>query len=213
MPDGQIGRALRRFEDDRFLRGNGRFVDDIDVLGQLHAIVVRSPHGHAAIGGIDTSAARALPGVHGVFTAADLAADKVGPLPCIAQVATVGPLIVPPRFALAGARVRHVGDPGGVRRRRHARDCARRGGACRGRLPDAAGGGRRARRRCAATLHNCGTRRRATSLSASRRATGRRSTAAMAVAPHVVEIELRQQPARRRPDRTTRRNRVLRRGG
>jgi aerobic carbon-monoxide dehydrogenase large subunit len=111
MPDGQIGRALTRFEDDRFLRGKGRFVDDIEVSGQLHGVVVRSPHGHAEIAGIDTASARALPGVHGVFTAADLAADKIGALPCIAQVATVGPLIVPPRFALAGERVRHVGDP------------------------------------------------------------------------------------------------------
>jgi carbon-monoxide dehydrogenase large subunit len=111
MPDGQIGRSLTRFEDDRFLRGKGRFVDDIDVPGQLHAAVVRSPHGHAEIGGIDTEMARALPGVRGVFTAADLAADEIGPLPCIAQVATVGPMIVPPRFALAVERVRHVGDP------------------------------------------------------------------------------------------------------
>ena len=110
-PQKQIGRALRRFEDARFLRGQGRFVEDIDAPGQLHGIVLRSPHGHAEIAAIDTSAARALPGVHGVFTAADLAADSIGPLPCIAQVATVGPMIVPPRFALAGGRARHVGDP------------------------------------------------------------------------------------------------------
>ena len=110
-PDRQIGRALRRFEDARFLRGEGRFVEDIDAAGQLHAAVVRSPHGHAGIVAIDTAAARALPGIRGVFTAADLAADKIGPLPCIAQVATVGPMVVPPRFALAAGRVRHVGDP------------------------------------------------------------------------------------------------------
>ncbi|MBV9551737.1 MAG: xanthine dehydrogenase family protein molybdopterin-binding subunit, partial [Alphaproteobacteria bacterium] len=78
---------------------------------QLHGIVVRSPHGHAQIDGIDAAAARALPGVHGVFTAADLAARNFGPLPCIAQVATVGPMIVPPRFAFATDRARHVGDP------------------------------------------------------------------------------------------------------
>ena len=89
-PDRQIGRALRRFEDARFLQGRGRFVEDIDLPGQLHGIVLRSPHGHAEIATIDTSAARALPGVHGVFTAADLSADNIGPLPCIAQVATVG---------------------------------------------------------------------------------------------------------------------------
>jgi carbon-monoxide dehydrogenase large subunit len=106
-----IGRSLRRVEDERFLRGRGRFVEDIDAPGQLHGIVLRSPHGHAEIAGIDVAAARALPGVRGVFIAADLAAEGIGPLPCIAQVATVGPMIVPPRFALAGERVRHVGDP------------------------------------------------------------------------------------------------------
>ena len=63
------------------------------------------------IEGIDTAAARAMPGVHGVFTAADLDADGIGTLPCIARVATVAPMIVPPRRALARDRVRHVGDP------------------------------------------------------------------------------------------------------
>ena len=111
MDDGQIGRSVRRFEDERFLRGRGRYVDDLNLPGQLHAVILRSPHGHAAIEAIDTAAARALPGVRGVFTAADLAADSIGPLPCIAQVATIGPMIVPPRPALAGDRVRHVGDP------------------------------------------------------------------------------------------------------
>jgi aerobic carbon-monoxide dehydrogenase large subunit len=109
--DRQIGRSVRRFEDARFLRGRGRFVDDIDVPGQLHAVVLRSPHGHAEIARIDVAAAQAPSGVHGVFTAADLAAENIGPLPCIAQVAPVAPMIVPPRFALAVDRVRHVGDP------------------------------------------------------------------------------------------------------
>ncbi|HKS90086.1 MAG TPA: molybdopterin cofactor-binding domain-containing protein, partial [Stellaceae bacterium] len=111
MSEGQIGRSLRRHEDERFLTGHGRYVDDINAPGQLHAVVVRSPHGHAAIDGIDAAAARAMPGVHGVFTAADLDADGIGPLPCIAQVATVAPIIVPPRRALARDRARHVGDP------------------------------------------------------------------------------------------------------
>ncbi len=111
MQNRQIGRSLVRLEDARFLRGEGRFVEDVDAPGQLHLHVVRSPHAHAEIAGIDTSAARALPGVHGVFTAADLAAEGLGPLPCIAQVATVAPMIVPPRYALAGERVCHVGDP------------------------------------------------------------------------------------------------------
>jgi carbon-monoxide dehydrogenase large subunit len=111
MNGGHIGRSLRRLEDPRFLTGRGRYVDDIDLPGQLHGIVLRSPYGHAAIEGIDGAAARAMPGVRGVFTAADLDADGIGPLPCIAQVATVAPIIVPPRRALARDRVRHVGDP------------------------------------------------------------------------------------------------------
>jgi aerobic carbon-monoxide dehydrogenase large subunit len=111
MTEAHIGRSLRRLEDTRFLTGQGHYVDDIDMPGQLHGIVLRSPHGHAAIEAIDTAAARAMPGVRGVFTAADLDADGVGPLPCIAQVATVAPIIVPPRRALARDRVRHIGDP------------------------------------------------------------------------------------------------------
>jgi carbon-monoxide dehydrogenase large subunit len=111
MTEGHIGRSLRRLEDWRFLTGQGRYVDDIDAPNQLHGIVLRSPHGHAAIEGIDTSAAHAMLGAHGVFTAADLDSDGVGELPCIARVATVAPMIVPPRRALARDRVRHVGDP------------------------------------------------------------------------------------------------------
>ncbi|MGH7096096.1 MAG: xanthine dehydrogenase family protein molybdopterin-binding subunit [Stellaceae bacterium] len=106
-----IGRSLRRLEDRRFLTGAGRYVDDIDAPGQLHGVVLRSPHGHALIDGIEIGAARAMPGVRGVLTAADLEADGIGALPCIAQVATVAPMIVPPRHALARGRVRHVGDP------------------------------------------------------------------------------------------------------
>ncbi|HEY6433681.1 MAG TPA: molybdopterin cofactor-binding domain-containing protein, partial [Acetobacteraceae bacterium] len=107
----QIGRSLRRLEDARFLTGAGRYLDDIELPGMLHAAVVRSPHAHAIIAHIDAAAARAVSGVHGVFTAADLAADKLGPIPCAAQVPTLAPMIVPPRFALAAERVRHVGDP------------------------------------------------------------------------------------------------------
>jgi carbon-monoxide dehydrogenase large subunit len=111
MTQAQIGRSLRRLEDTRFLTGQGRFVDDIDVPSRLHGIVLRSPHGHALIDGIDTAAASGMPGVRGVFTAADLDRDCIGPLPCIAQVATVDPMIVPPRRALARERARHIGDP------------------------------------------------------------------------------------------------------
>ena len=111
MTERQIGRSRRRLEDCRFLTGQGRYVDNIEMPGQLHGIIVRSPHAHAVIEGINAATACAMPGVHGVFTAVDLDADGVGTLPCIAQVATVAPIIVPPRRALARDRVRHVGDP------------------------------------------------------------------------------------------------------
>jgi len=111
MTGDHIESSLRRLEDKRFLTGQGRYVDDVAVLGQLHGVVLRSPHGHALIEGIEAAAARTMPGVRGLFTAADLHADKIGTLPCIAQVATVAPMIVPPRWALARDRVRHVGDP------------------------------------------------------------------------------------------------------
>ena len=111
MTESHIGRSLGRLEDWRFLTGHGRYVDDFNLPGQLHATVLRSPHGNALIKGIGAAAARAMPGVRGVFTAADLDADGVGALPCIARVATVAPMIVPPRPALARDRVRHVGDP------------------------------------------------------------------------------------------------------
>jgi carbon-monoxide dehydrogenase large subunit len=106
----QIGQSLRRLEDARFLTGAGRYLDDIALPGLLHASVVRSPHAHAVIDAIDVSPARAAPGVAAILTAGDLAPDKLGPLPCTAQVATLAPMIVPPRFALAGERVRHVGE-------------------------------------------------------------------------------------------------------
>ena len=71
--------------------------------------VVRSPHAHATITHIDVEAARTTPGVLGMFTAADLA--DLGPLPCNVPVASLQPMIVPPRLALAKDRARHVGDP------------------------------------------------------------------------------------------------------
>src|SRR5215813_2092833 len=102
-----IGRALPRLEDARFLIGRGRFVADVAVEA-LSAHVVRSSHAHAVLERIDVSPAAAIAGVHGAYTAADLLADGIGPLPCMAPVK---PLVVPPRHALAAGRVRHVGDP------------------------------------------------------------------------------------------------------
>ena len=62
-----------RVEDRALLTGKGRYVDDIHLPGMLEVAFVRSPHGHATFGSIDTSAALALPGVHAVYTHADVA--------------------------------------------------------------------------------------------------------------------------------------------
>lgn len=102
-------RSLRRFEDARFLTGQGRYLDDEEVPDALHAMVLRSPHAHAAILSIDAEAARNLPGVQAVYTAADIA--DLGSLPCSLPVTGEAPLIVPPRPPLAQERARHVGDP------------------------------------------------------------------------------------------------------
>jgi len=104
-------RSLRRVEDDRFLRGAGHYIDDVPAAGQLHALVLRSPHAHAAILGIHTADAAGMPGVHGVFTATDLLADGIRPLPCAAILPPESGLVVPPRHALASGRVRYVGEP------------------------------------------------------------------------------------------------------
>ena len=75
-----IGAPLRRVEDRRFLLGRGRFVADIELPGALACVLVRSPHAHARIRRVDTSAAMALPGVVAVFTGADMAADGMAPM-------------------------------------------------------------------------------------------------------------------------------------
>jgi carbon-monoxide dehydrogenase large subunit len=78
---GLIGRPLTRREDPALLTGRGQYVDDVTLPGTLHAFAVRSPLAHAQITGIDVAQARAAPGVAAVFTADDLAAAGVGPLP------------------------------------------------------------------------------------------------------------------------------------
>ena len=107
---GFVGESIRRLEDQRFLTGAGRYLADVACPGALALRMVRSTHAHARLRGIGTAAARSMPGVAGVFTAADLAG--LGPIPCTVRVATVdGPMRVPPRFALAGDRARYAGEP------------------------------------------------------------------------------------------------------
>jgi aerobic carbon-monoxide dehydrogenase large subunit len=103
-------RSRRRFEDARFLTGAARYADDEAGDGQLVAVLLRSPHAHAHILSIDTTLAM-LPGVRGIFTAASLQADGIGPLPCTMDLRDGQILTVPRRYPLAETRVRHVGDP------------------------------------------------------------------------------------------------------
>jgi len=105
-PEAWIGRRRRRVEDARLLTGRGRFVGDVALPGCLHLAVLRSPHPGAAIRGIDTEAARALPGVVAVFTGADVA--HLGQ----AAINPLVPGLKPLPFALlAQDAVRAVGQP------------------------------------------------------------------------------------------------------
>ncbi|HUI33911.1 MAG TPA: hypothetical protein VLX67_00135, partial [Stellaceae bacterium] len=78
---GAIGQPIRRKEDFRLLTGKGRFSDDFALPGRVYAAMVRSPHPHARIVGIDAASARAMPGVLGVFDGRDCAADGLAPIP------------------------------------------------------------------------------------------------------------------------------------
>ena len=77
----EIGKPRRRVEDRRLVTGRGRYADDFTPEGTAYAALVRSPHAHARIGGIDASRAAALPGVLAVLTGTDAAADGMGPIP------------------------------------------------------------------------------------------------------------------------------------
>ena len=104
---------IRRVEDTRLLRGDGRYTDDITPEGALYGVVLRSPHAAARIVSVDAEAARALPGVVAVYTGADLEADGIGPIPCAVPLSNRDGTDRQdtPRHALARGAVRYVGDP------------------------------------------------------------------------------------------------------
>src|ERR1700761_7280425 len=77
-----IGASVARKEDRRFITGKGRYVDDIKLLGMTHAHFIRSPHAHAKVKSIDSSAAMKMPGVVAVLTGQQIVDDKVGNLIC-----------------------------------------------------------------------------------------------------------------------------------
>ena len=107
-----IGQTATRYEDDRLLSGEGRYVEDVYIEGQCYAAFVRSPHAHAKITSIDTADASSLPGVLAIYTVADLKAEGIGDIPCMAPASNKdgSNCIMPPRPALAEDRVRYVGD-------------------------------------------------------------------------------------------------------
>ena len=107
-----IGQPVRRVEDRRFITGRGNYLDDISVSRQAQAFMLRSPHAHARVRAIDSSAALSAPGVVAVFTGDDLARDGIGTIPCLSAVTNRdgSPSVLPPHPAIARDRVRHVGD-------------------------------------------------------------------------------------------------------
>src|SRR5947208_12734929 len=110
-----FGAAVRRREDPRFLRGEGRFVDDVTLPGLLHAVLLRSPHAHARIARLDVTAARAMDGVAAVFTFVDLE-RWMKPLPLFGApppglaAAIRFDVRQAPQWALCRDRARYVGE-------------------------------------------------------------------------------------------------------
>ncbi len=108
-----IGQSVKRVEDKRFITGGGRYTDDITLPRMTYAAIVRSPHAHANITSVDTSAALAADGVVAAFVGSDLEAAGVGGLPCGWQVdfKNGDQMKEPAHPVLAVGKVRHVGDP------------------------------------------------------------------------------------------------------
>ena len=108
-----VGQPVRRKEDDTLVRGKGQYTDDFSLPDQAYAWIVRSSHPHGIIKGIDTKAARTMPGVLGVWTGHDLAKAGYGPYTCAIPLKSRdgSPLLQTNRIALMTDKVRFVGDP------------------------------------------------------------------------------------------------------
>jgi carbon-monoxide dehydrogenase large subunit len=108
MTTRYFGQRVKRSEDPRLLTGRGTFVDDVQPRGCLHAAVLRSPHAYARIRAIDTSKAKALPGVVAVYTNANLPQAIAGPLPKLIPHPSL--IHHKTHYALVPDTVRHVGE-------------------------------------------------------------------------------------------------------
>jgi carbon-monoxide dehydrogenase large subunit len=108
-----VGQSVPRSEDPKLLRGEGHYTDDVNLPGQAHGFVVRSHYAHGKLRDLDLSDALGMPGVLGIFTAADLDAAGYGSLKCLIPLKNRdgSDLRKPWRGAFAGERVRYVGDP------------------------------------------------------------------------------------------------------
>src|SRR5438270_13056958 len=112
MTTSLIGARVPRKEDYRFLTGSGQYTDDVALPGQTYAAFVRSPHAHATTRRTTLDYAKRAPGVIAIYTGAELAAAKVGGLPCGWLITDVNgqPMKEPPYPSLAQGKVRHVGE-------------------------------------------------------------------------------------------------------
>src|SRR5215469_17014919 len=108
-----VGQPVRRKEDDTLVRGKGKYTDDFSLPKQAYGWVARSSHAHGIIKGIDTSAAKGMPGVLGVWTGADMEAAGYKPFICGLPLKNRdgSPLLQTNRMPLATDKVRYVGDP------------------------------------------------------------------------------------------------------
>ncbi|HYM29712.1 MAG TPA: xanthine dehydrogenase family protein molybdopterin-binding subunit, partial [Candidatus Cybelea sp.] len=108
-----IGQPVARFEDPRLLRGEGRYIHDVNLANQAYAIIVRSPHAHARLRRIETAAALKMPGVLAVYTAADVARDGLGVIGTTfpRKRPDGSPMFAPAHKGFAEGQVQYVGDP------------------------------------------------------------------------------------------------------
>src|SRR5439155_25425961 len=104
---GYFGKAMKRLEDPRLIKGIATYVDDLALPGLLHAVILRSPYAHAKIRSARTDAAKASPRVVGVFTGADVN-NKCGVVPCASPMPDSK---IPKHTVLAADRVYFVGHP------------------------------------------------------------------------------------------------------
>ncbi len=111
LPKFGVGQSVHRLEDPRLLTGQGQYTDDVSFPNETHGIVLRSPHAHASIRSIDTSAAMDVEGVLGIYTAADI--TDLGTIQCMApiQQADGSALKTPPYPILATGKAVYVGQP------------------------------------------------------------------------------------------------------